>query len=164
LEKTKDTTTIKPIRINKGSIILWRGIPEAFKADSSLNSPMFPNVIREASSIARGRAVGTKVSEKWYRSSLSILKSRPFPASSSTYIQRNCKMRMTSTMKNVKIRGPINDLRTKLSTFFTTCLYIGAKLSDFCQLSLEEVINFGGVKKMGATARLKKIPIVYLIL
>ena len=50
---------------------------------------------------------------------LSILKSRPFPASSSTYIQRNCKMRIISTMKNVNINGPINDFKTKVSTFFT---------------------------------------------
>ena len=51
--------------IINGSIILCSGIPEDFNADNSLNSPIFPNVIREARRIPRGRAVGTKVSAKW---------------------------------------------------------------------------------------------------
>ena len=69
--------------------------------------------------LPRGRAVGTKVRAKWYRSSPSTLKSRPLPASSSTYIHRNCRMRMISTIKNVNISGPINDFNKNLSTFFT---------------------------------------------
>jgi hypothetical protein len=63
--------------------------------------------------------MGTKVRAKWYKSSASTLNSSPFPASSSTYIHRNCKIRIINTMKNVKTRGPINDFNTNLSTFFT---------------------------------------------
>ena len=121
----------KPIRTISGRMILWRGIPEDFNAESSLNSPMFPKVIRDASRIPRGRAVGTNVSEKWYRSSASILKLRPFPASSSTYIHRNCRLRMISTMKNVNIRGPMNDFSKNLSTFFTYRLHLKCKTTRF---------------------------------
>ena len=72
-----------------GIIILVSGIPDDFIAVSSLNSPMFPKVIRDARRIARGNAVGTKESENWKRSSAIIGKFRPLPASSSTYIHRN---------------------------------------------------------------------------
>lgn len=103
-----------------GLIIRCKGIPDDLRAVSSLNSPMFPNVISAARRIARGSAVGTKDNENWNISSASIFTSRPFPASSSTYIQRNCKIRMIITMKNVSIRGPINDFSTNLSSFFTS--------------------------------------------
>ena len=56
---------MRPMRIINGRIILSRFIPDDLRADSSLNSPIFPNVIREARSIPRGRAVGTKVRAKW---------------------------------------------------------------------------------------------------
>jgi hypothetical protein len=122
---------MNPIRIIRGSIILCSGIPDDFSADSSLNSPMFPKVIRDARRIPSGSAVGTNVSAKWYNSSLSILKSSPFPASSSTYIHRNCKRRMISTIKNVNIRGPINDFNKKLSTFFTCLNHLKCKTTRF---------------------------------
>jgi antitoxin component of RelBE/YafQ-DinJ toxin-antitoxin module len=64
-EKKKDTTATKLIRMIKGRIIRSKGIPEDLRAESSLNSPIFPNVIRDARRIPSGRAVGTKVREKW---------------------------------------------------------------------------------------------------
>ena len=120
-----------------GIIIRCNGIPEDFKAVSSLNSPILPKVIRAARSIARGRALGTKDSENWYKSSAIILKLRPLPASSSTYIQRNCKRRMISTIKNVSTSGPMNDFMTNLSSFFTEWQNLDAKLTDFNRLILD---------------------------
>jgi hypothetical protein len=111
-------------------------MPDAFKAVSSLNSPIFPNVIREARRIASGSAVGTNESEKLKSSSLRIFRSRPFPANSSIYIQRNCKIRMMSTMKKVKMSGPIKDFNTNLSTCFTV-LNLTANLLEFYEKSEE---------------------------
>ena len=109
---------IKTIRNTSGLIIRCRGIPEDFNAVSSLYSPRFPKVIRAASSIARGRAIGTKESEKWNRSSATTFISSPLPASSSTYIHRNWRISIISTMKNVSMSGPINDFNMNLSSFF----------------------------------------------
>jgi hypothetical protein len=119
LEKKNETTHTKATRTIKGLIIRCNEIPEDFSAESSLNSPILPNVMSEARRMASGKAVGTKVREKWKISSASILNSRPLPASSSTYIQRNWRMSMISTIKKVSTSGPMNDFRTKRSTFFT---------------------------------------------
>ena len=83
--------------------------------------------------MARGRAVGTNERENWNSNSPSILISRPLPASSSTYIQRNCKRRIMSTIKNVSTSGPINDFMTNLSIVFTLKMNLIAKLLDFYQ-------------------------------
>ena len=114
----------------RGLIILIRDIPDDFSAVSSLNSPMFPKVMSAASRIASGSAVGTKERVNCMRSSAIILKFSPLPARSSTYIHRNCKRSIVSTMKNVSMRGPINDLSTNLSTFFTGNKFQDAKLPN----------------------------------
>ncbi len=69
---------MRVIIIISGIIILVSGIPDDFSAVSSLNSPMLPKVIRDARSIASGRAVGTKESENWKRSSARIVKIQAF--------------------------------------------------------------------------------------
>jgi hypothetical protein len=102
-----------------------------------------PKVISEASKIPNGKAVGTKVRAKWYISSLRTLKSRPFPASSSIYIQRNCKRRMISTIKNVNINGPINDFNKNLSTFFIDYLLLKCKTTAF----LSNIVPFLVIRK-----------------
>ncbi len=48
-----------PIRTMSGAIILTSEIPEAFIAVSSNFSPKLPKVMRLASRMARGSAIGT---------------------------------------------------------------------------------------------------------
>ena len=101
-----------------GIMMRCKGTPADFNAVSSRNSPRLPNVIRAASSMASGRERGTKVRENWKSSSASTFGSRPLPASSSTYIKRNWRIKIMRTIKNVRINGPMNDLIMNRSIFF----------------------------------------------
>ena len=52
---------MKSTAIIKGFIVCRKEIPAAFMASNSRRSPKFPNVMRDASSIDKGRAIGTMV-------------------------------------------------------------------------------------------------------
>jgi len=116
--KRNEPTARKAANMKIGIIIRCSEMPEDLRAVSSRNSPRLPKVIREARSIASGSERGTKVRENWKSSSASTLGSSPLPASSSTYIHRNWRINIISTMKNVMINGPMNDLIMKRSIFF----------------------------------------------
>jgi len=113
LEKKNAENVIIATTMISGLMILLRETPDVFMASSSRFSPMFPNVISEASKIARGRANGTMLALEYRRNSPSIFNSSPFPTRSSIYFQRNCISSMKITRKKVRKRGPINDFITK---------------------------------------------------
>ena len=66
-----------------GASTLPRDMPAALMASSSLFSARLPRVIIEASSTARGRAVGMMVQQPQPRNSRMTPSPRPFPTSSS---------------------------------------------------------------------------------
>ena len=66
-----------------GSITLRTDTPAAFRAMSSLFSPIFPMVIIEASSVASGSASGSTVQLPQKRNSATMPRLRPLPTSSS---------------------------------------------------------------------------------
>jgi hypothetical protein len=68
LEKKKAKTERKETTTIRGRIILKREIPADFIATSSYFSPKLPIVIMDASKIARGRAIGTRVTKIYQRS------------------------------------------------------------------------------------------------
>ena len=63
-EKKNAPTLIRIINTISGNMILCNEIPDDFKAVSSKFSPIFPNVIRAASNMANGRAIGMKLITK----------------------------------------------------------------------------------------------------
>ena len=69
--------------IMTGAMTLDTDTPAAFRAMSSLFSPMLPMVIMDASNVARGRAKGRIVQLPQKRNSAIILKSKPLPTNSS---------------------------------------------------------------------------------
>ncbi|OQC44775.1 MAG: hypothetical protein BWX59_01693 [Bacteroidetes bacterium ADurb.Bin028] len=89
-----------------GTIILGSDIPADFMARSSLFSPRFPKVISEASSVANGRAIGTRPAEAYISNSTITSHSSPLPTKSSMYFHRNCIRSMNMAMKKVITNGP----------------------------------------------------------
>ena len=110
---------MKMLQIISGVISRVREMPEAFRAVSSLFSPICPRVIIEASSVASGRASGRAwLQTPQKRNSMMTLNPRPRPTSSSMYSQRNCIIRMKMTTSRIAKNGPTNDLTMNLSNFF----------------------------------------------
>ena len=73
----------------------------------------------EASNIAKGRAIGTRVI-RIYQSSCNITKvSNPFPIIFSNIFQMCCINNANSEIENVKSKGPKKDLIISKSSFFT---------------------------------------------
>lgn len=110
--------------IIRGLKILWSEIPAAFIASSSLFSPIPPRVIIEANRVAIGRASGINVAEPHARNSRITSALSPFPTSSSIYNHRNCSINAKTTMKNVRAKGPRNDVTINLSSFFKSNCFI----------------------------------------
>ena len=76
MDMTKD-------RMMSGRMMRSSGMPAAFMASSSLNSPILPIVMIEASRVARGSAMGITVQVPQKRNSRITFKPRPFPTNSS---------------------------------------------------------------------------------
>ncbi len=76
MEITKD-------KMMSGRMMRRRGIPAAFMASNSLNSPILPMVIIEAKRVANGSAKGMTVQVPQNRNSKMTLKPSPFPTNSS---------------------------------------------------------------------------------
>ncbi len=55
-------------------------------------------------------------------------------------------MRMMSTIKKVNIKGPINDFKTNVSTFFTSYFYLKCKSTSFLSKSIQ-LISFDRAKE-----------------
>ena len=116
-------------RIIRGDMILGREIPAAFRASSSLFSPILPRVIMDASKVARGRANGNNVALPHPRNSKITQILNPFPTSSSIYSHKNCIIRINNTIRNVIRNGPKNDFIRKRSSFFIYCYLVAISIS-----------------------------------
>ena len=66
--------------------------------------------IMEDRRTASGIAMGRMVQAPHIMNSIMTPKLRPLPTSSSMYSQRNCIMRMKTTISNIATKGPINAL------------------------------------------------------
>ena len=104
---------------NNGRIILYKDIPEDFKAVSSWFSPSLPNAIKDASKIANGKANGTNVGIMYTTISNMIGHSSPFPIRSSIYFHTFCIRSIKSIVKNEPINGLVNAFNTSLSRVFS---------------------------------------------
>lgn len=100
-----------------GRIMRNKGIPAAFMDNSSYRSPKFPKVIRAARRIANGRDNGISVSADRKKNWARTLISSPFPTSSSTYLHKNCIMKMKRQIKNVPEKSSRKLFKTNISSF-----------------------------------------------
>ena len=69
-------------------------MPAAFMAVSSLLSPRLPNAINDDNNMAKGKAWGTSIKLMYQKNWASTSIDHPFPINSSTYLQRNCIIKM----------------------------------------------------------------------
>lgn len=77
----------------------------------------------EASKIANGNAIGTKVINM-YQNNCKITKvSNPLPITLSKIFHINCKSNTNSDIENVSRRGPKKDFIIRISNFFTPKFY-----------------------------------------
>ena len=106
LEKKKAPTHIQAIVIANGRMIRKRLTPAAFIAVSSNFSPKFPNVINDASNIAKGRANGTTEVAAYTKNSANTFISTPLPTKSLTCSQTNCISRIKTHIKKVIANSP----------------------------------------------------------
>ncbi len=100
-----------------GKTNLLNGIPADFIAVSSECSPKLPKHIKVANSMARGRAVGTVIKEKYRNNFEKTSNPRFFPMKSSKYIIKNRIKKINTTTAVVKMNGPTNDFKNNLSIF-----------------------------------------------
>jgi len=118
-EKKKAEILIIIVRITIGNIIRDSDIPADLRASNSKFSPRLPNVINEASKMARGSDNGTKDAAAYNMSSLNVDRDNPLPIRSSIYFHRNCMIRIKRVIKKVRMSGPMYDFNIKRCSFFT---------------------------------------------
>lgn len=73
----------------------------------------------EAKSMARGRAIGTRVAAIYQINSKITVVSSPFPIILSNCLNRNWSSNTNSAIENVSNKGPWKDFITRISSFFT---------------------------------------------
>ena len=103
---------------NRGGIKYINGFPNELRAVNSDLSDNPPVSIIEASRIASGKAIGTKVIVEYHKSSIIMYHSNPLPIKSSIYFHRNCINKMKITTENVKKNGRINDEKINFLNMF----------------------------------------------
>src|SRR3954452_8026399 len=80
---------------------------------------MLPKVMMEESKTDSGSASGTNTALWYQMNSRSTPGPIPFPTKSSTHSQKNCMISTISVIKKVAMKGPIKDLMTSMSNFFS---------------------------------------------
>jgi hypothetical protein len=101
LEKKNAPMHTNEINTISGRMIRNRDMPADFIAVNSNFSPKFPNVIKEASSMARGNAIGTNVVMAYRKNSPRTDHAIPLPTSSVTCFHKNCINKMKIQIRNV---------------------------------------------------------------
>ena len=92
-------------------------MPADFSAVNSLLSPKLPNVISAANSMARGNALGTKVSPAYQKNCAMTSRDSPLPIRVSTKRHRNCIISTNWQMKNAPANSIPNCLAMNMCSF-----------------------------------------------
>lgn len=121
----------------RGRMILRSGIPAAFMESSSYFSPKLPNVINAANRMANGRDRGIKVKpdkkKNWAKTPISS----PLPTNSSTYLHRNCIIKMNRQIKNVPEKSNRKLFRIKMSIFLRRSFMLIYNMFLICKISIK---------------------------
>ncbi len=116
--KTNDPAHISSTMKTNGRNICISEIPADLSAVSSLLSPKLPNVISDASRMASGKALGTKVSPAYQKNCAMTSSDKPLPISVSTKRHRNCIISTNWQMKKAPANSTPNCLAINICSFF----------------------------------------------